>query len=59
MPLAQLSELNSDLQGSMVLEPGQELCVVPNSCTGMARTIYSGSVYKDGKFYDDAKMQGA
>lgn len=59
MSPAQMAELNYDVKGAMELQPGQELCVVPDSCEGMSRTIYSGTVFENGKFFNDAKMQHA
>mmetsp|Transcript_28659 Transcript_28659/g.44878 ORF Transcript_28659/g.44878 Transcript_28659/m.44878 type:complete len:1164 (-) Transcript_28659:1820-5311(-) len=47
----QLHQLNYDLANATEVEQGMELCVVPNSCTGMRNTIYSGLVYEDGRFF--------
>jgi len=56
MSVQQLRDLNYDVAASdALLQPGQELCVVPNSCTGLKDTFYSGMVYKDDKFYAASK----
>jgi len=52
MSVQQMRDLNYDIASNdAVLQPGQELCVVPNSCKGLKDTFYTGMVYKDDKFY--------
>ncbi|EKX45227.1 hypothetical protein GUITHDRAFT_139145 [Guillardia theta CCMP2712] len=43
MNLQLLHELNYDLMSSSSLSAGSLVCVIPNSCTGMASTVYQGS----------------
>jgi len=53
MPLQQLALLNYDLQHTLALEqdvlfqPHQELCLIPNSCTGLAGTHFSQIKFAD------------
>jgi len=52
MSVQQMRDLNYDIASNdALLQPGQELCVVPNSCKGLKDTFYTGMVYKDDKFY--------
>jgi len=56
MPLDQLQSLNYGLSSMSNVSAGlldagvTELCVVPNPCTGMRTSVYSGLVYRNGAF---------
>jgi len=54
MTMEQLKQLNYDLMDATEVMEGARLCVVPNSCTGLSQTIYSGLQYQDNKFLNNA-----